>query len=188
MRGECKGKSGGEGGEPAIWTIGHSTRTLEELIGLLGEHGVKTLVDVRHYPGSRRVPQFNREALEAGLGESGIGYVHLVDLGGRRRARPDSRNTAWRNEAFRGYADYMETPEFDVALGRLMEIAAAGRTAIMCAEGVWWRCHRGLISDALKARGWHVLHIMGMDKAEEHPYTPAARVVEGRLSYRGGDL
>jgi len=172
---------------PTIWTIGHSTRTLDEFTGLLAAHGVRSLVDVRTYPGSRRFPHFNQEALAAGLAEAGIAYTHLPELGGRRRPRPDSHNTAWRNDAFRGYADYMETPEFAAGLDRLLAIAAKHSTAIMCAEAVWWRCHRGLIADALKARGVTVLHIEGPGPAAEHPYTSAARVVDGQLSYEADE-
>jgi uncharacterized protein (DUF488 family) len=144
-----------------IWTIGHSTRTIEKFISLLEEHGIKSLADVRLLPGSRRYPQFNRETLADSLGTAGIRYEHFPELGGRRKARSDSRNTAWRNESFRGYADYMETEEFHKGVGRLLDLATqAGSTAIMCAEAVWWRCHRSLISDYLKTRGIEVTHIV----------------------------
>src|SRR6185295_8246212 len=133
---------------PPVFTIGHSTRAIEELLELLAEHGVRVLVDVRRYPASRRHPQFSREALAASLARAGIEYVHEPDLGGRRAARPDSQHTAWRVEAFRGYADHMETPEFKAALERLQRRAAETPTAILCAEAVPWRCHRRLISDA----------------------------------------
>jgi uncharacterized protein (DUF488 family) len=166
-----------------IYTIGHSTRSLDDFVALLvGDH-VQVLADVRHYPGSRRYPHFGAEPLAAGLNAAGIEYVHLPELGGRRRPRPDSVNTAWRNEAFRGYADYMETPEFAAGLSRLEDLAAAGPTAMMCAEAVWWRCHRGLIADALKIRGWEVLHIEGRGEPKEHPWTSAARVEAGKVSY-----
>lgn len=146
------------------------------------------LVDVRRYPGSRRHPQFSRDALAASLASAGIEYVHEPDLGGRRAARPGSPHTAWRVEAFRGYADHMETPEFGAALARLMERAARETAAILCAEAVPWRCHRRLISDALLARGVPVLHIMGRGRADPHELDPNARVLPGgRLLYAGPD-
>jgi uncharacterized protein (DUF488 family) len=167
-----------------IWTIGHSTRTIDKFISLLEEHGIKSLADVRLLPGSKRYPQFNKETLSASLGKARIRYEHFPELGGRRKARPDSRNTAWRNESFRGYADYMETEEFDKAVKHLLDLAAdAGPTAIMCAEAVWWRCHRSLISDYLKARGVEVMHILDANKTEPHPFTSAARMIDGALSY-----
>jgi uncharacterized protein (DUF488 family) len=170
-------------GLPAIWTIGHSTRTIEDFIDLLRQHQIETLVDVRHFPGSRRVPDFNKGALHRALAAAGIRYEHMVKLGGRRPVRADSHNRAWRNAAFRGYADYMETQPFRDGIDRLLEIARAGRTAIMCAEAVWWRCHRSMIADYLKATGVQVLHILGPQETQEHPYTSAARLVNGRLSY-----
>jgi len=171
---------------PPVFTAGHSTRPIEELLALLREHGVQTLVDVRRYPGSRRHPQFSREALEASLAGAGIQYVHEPDLGGRRAARPDSPHTAWRVDAFRGYADHMETPEFGAALDRLMRRAAGETVAILCAEAVPWRCHRRLISDALVARGVEVLHIMGPGRADAHELDANARVLPGgRLLYAG---
>jgi uncharacterized protein (DUF488 family) len=167
-----------------IWTIGHSTREIGSFISLLQANGIKLLVDVRTLPGSKRYPQFNKEALADSLGKSEIRYEHFPELGGRRKARPDSRNSAWRNESFRGYADYMETEPFRNGVKRLLDRAAdAGPTAIMCAEAVWWRCHRSLISDYLKARGIEVMHILDANKTEPHPYTSAARIVNGNLSY-----
>ncbi len=171
-----------------IWTIGHSTRSIEEFLGLLLGQQIQLLADVRHFPGSRRYPQFGREQLPGSLAKAGIEYRHFLELGGRRRARPDSPNTAWRNEAFRAYADYMETEEFQGGITRLQEIASRQRTCLMCAEAVWWRCHRGLISDYLKVRGWSVLHILARHKIQEHPYTSAARVVNGVLSYRAAEM
>jgi hypothetical protein len=168
---------------PTIWTIGHSTRTIEEFIELLGEHQIEILVDVRHFPGSRRFPHFNKPQLDQALSTAGIRYEHLVELGGRRPGRPDSHNLVWRNASFRGYADYMETKPFRDGVDRLLKIGRTGRVAIMCSEAVWWRCHRSMIADDLKARGARVVHIMGPDKIQEHPYTSAARLVEGRLSY-----
>lgn len=167
-----------------IWTIGHSTRTIEAFIGLLRENAIKVVADVRMFPGSKRFPQFGKEALTDSLGRNGLQYKHFPELGGRRRARPDSKNTAWRNEAFRGYADYMQTDEFHQGVDRLVNLArAVGPTAIMCAEAVWWRCHRALISDYLKVRGVEVIHILDTGKIQPHPFTSAASIVGGRLSY-----
>ena len=171
--------------ELELWTIGHSTRPIEELIEALRSFEIKVLVDVRTYPSSRRYPQFNRDQLKVALAEAGIKYLHFPALGGRRNARPDSLNMAWRNKMFRGYADYMETDEFRSGIAGLLEVAQADRTAIMCAEAVWWRCHRSLIADYLKANGVEVTHIMAAEKSEEHPFTSAARIVNGELSYRG---
>ena len=167
-----------------IWTIGHSTRTIDEFISLLKENEIKLLGDVRAWPGSKRYPQFNKEALAESLTAHGISYEHFPELGGKRKSKPDSRNTAWRNASFRGYADYMETEQFQKGIERLLDVAEeTGPTAIMCAEAVWWRCHRSLIADYLKVRGVEVLHILGANKLEPHPYTPAARIVDGVLSY-----
>ena len=167
-----------------IWTIGHSTRGIDDFISLLKENRINSLVDVRAWPGSRRYPQFNKEALAESLNAHEIRYEHFPELGGKRKSRPDSRNTAWRNASFRGYADYMETEEFQKGIDRLLELAAnAGPTAIMCAEAVWWRCHRSLIADYLKARGVEILNVLGANKVEPHPYTSAARIVDGVLSY-----
>ena len=170
--------------QPAvIWTIGHSTRSLEEFVGLLRRERIELLADVRRYPASRKHPHFNAEALAQSLTAGGLRYEGYPELGGRRSARPGSTNTRWRNASFRGYADYMETPDFDAALERLIGDAARARTAIMCAEAPWWRCHRALIADALKARGVEVLHIMGKESLIVHPYTSAASVVDGKLYY-----
>jgi uncharacterized protein (DUF488 family) len=172
-----------------IWTIGHSTRGIDEFIFLLDENQIKLLLDVRAFPGSKRYPQFNKETLARSLTTHGIRYEHFPELGGKRKSRPDSHNTAWRNASFRGYADYMETEQFQKGIARLLELAAdAGATAIMCAEAVWWRCHRSLIADYLKARGVEVLHILGANKVEPHPFTPAARIVNGELSYAADSL
>lgn len=172
-----------------IWTIGHSTRNIDNFVSLLQENGIKLVADVRMFPGSKRYPQFNRESLACSLGQSGIRYEHFPELGGRRKTRPDSRNTAWRNASFRGYADYMETGEFREGVARLLDLAkATGPTAIMCAEAVWWRCHRSLISDYLKARGVEVIHIVDAGKTEPHPYTSAAHTVAGELSYTSETL
>jgi uncharacterized protein (DUF488 family) len=168
---------------PQIWTIGHSTHGAEEFIGMLRAHRIEALADVRRFPGSRRYPHFGLPALRDSLTTAGIAYEHFPELGGRREPRPDSHNTAWRNEAFRGYADYMETSEFVAGIERLKELARNKRTALMCAEAVWWRCHRGLIADYLKAEGTEVVHILGATQSEAHPYTSAAHLVAGRLTY-----
>ena len=168
-----------------IWTVGHSTRTGEKFGEILLAHEIKVLVDVRSFPGSRRYPQFNREQLAESLSEIGIEYRHEPRLGGRRTPRVDSHNTAWKNASFRAYADHMETETFRSGVEELLEVAANKRTAVMCAEAVWWRCHRSLIADYLKAEGHEVVHILDVKKTEEHPFTSAARIVDGRLSYRG---
>ena len=166
-----------------LWTVGHSTRAQAELFGLLEQNGVRTLVDVRRYPASRRHPQFNREALERSLPAAGIDYVWTPELGGRRAPRKDSANTAWRNAGFRGYADYMETDGFRAAIESLLRHAQHQRTAVMCAEQAWQQCHRGLISDYLKAGGVEVTHILGPGRIEPHSWTAAARIVNGELCY-----
>jgi uncharacterized protein (DUF488 family) len=167
-----------------IWTIGHSTRNIDVFISLLEEHGIKLVADVRSLPGSKRYPQFNKETVAESLNARGIRYEHFPELGGRRKARPDSHNLAWRNPSFRGYADYMETEEFQQGIKRLLELAhKAGPVAIMCAEAVWWRCHRSLISDYLKSHGIDAVHILDAKKIELHPFTSAARIVDGKLSY-----
>lgn len=170
-----------------IWTIGHSSRPIVEFVPLLEAHRIECVADVRRHAGSRRHPQFNPDGLSRALRCSGIGYVAMPGLGGRRPARDDSPHTVWRNPSFRGYADYMDSPDFAVALDALAALAAVKRTAIMCSEAVWWRCHRSMIADALKAKGWRVLHILGEGPAKEHPYTSAASIVDGRLAYGEGD-
>ena len=170
-------------GDPRIWTIGHSSRTLDEFLALLAAHRIECVADVRRHAGSRKFPQFNPDALARTLHAVGIDYVAMPELGGRRMARDDSPHTVWRNPSFRGYADHMDTAEFDRALRALQELAVTERTAIMCSEAVWWRCHRAMIADALKAKGWPVLHILGEGAAKEHPYTSAASIVSGRLEY-----
>jgi len=169
-----------------LYTIGHSTRTLDELVDALRTSGVRLLVDIRTIPRSRHTPQFNREALARRLPRRGIRYTHLGALGGLRKPRPDSRNTAWRNTGFRGFADYMETPEFAEGLRALRVLAKdAEPVAFMCAEAVPWRCHRSLIADALTAGGDAVLHIMGAGKAQPHVLTLWARVDGNRVTYPG---
>ncbi len=167
-----------------VWTIGHSTRTLEELIEMLGSFKIEMVADIRSYPGSRRYPQFNKEALEISLPENNIQYVHLKELGGRRKVNPSSKNTSWRHVAFRGYADYMETNAFKEGIKELEKIALKQRTAYMCSEAVWWRCHRSMVSDYLKVHGWKVMHIMAAGKEEEHPYTAPAKFMNGELTYQ----
>lgn len=169
-----------------IWTIGHSTHPIDEFLALLQSHRIELLADVRSLPGSRKFPHFNQSALAASLQAAGIAYEHFPELGGRRKARPDSPNSAWRNASFRGYADYMETREFRDGIERLLEAARERRTAFMCSEAVWWSCHRSLIADDLKVRGVRVLHILANAKVQEHPYTSAASVVHGQLSYTEG--
>ena len=166
-----------------IWTIGHSTRTLDEFTQMLHSFSIKQLVDVRHFPGSRKYPHFNKDALMKSLPKAGIHYQHIEALGGRRKANADSPHTAWRHPAFRGYADYMQTQPFKDGIVLLEQIASAERTAYMCSEAVWWRCHRSMISDYLKVRGWLVEHIMAIDKAKEHPFTAPAHIVNGKLTY-----
>ncbi len=169
-----------------IWTIGHSTRTIEEFIGALQANGIRLVADVRLLPGSKHYPQFNKEELARSLSENGIGYEHFPELGGRRKAWKDSHNTAWRNESFRGYADHMKTAEFTSGIARLRERADShGATAIMCAEAVWWRCHRSLIADYLKVQGIEVIHIIDANKTEAHSFTSAARVIDRKLDYSG---
>jgi uncharacterized protein (DUF488 family) len=166
-----------------IWTIGHSTRELEVFLGLLATFDVEVVADVRSFPGSRRYPQYGREALEASLTARGIAYHWLRALGGRRRTSPSSPNTAWRNPAFRGYADYMSTAEFALGMQQLLQVASRARTVIMCAEALWWRCHRSLIADALCVRDVKVVHILDGRHETVHPMTSAARIVQGKLSY-----
>jgi uncharacterized protein (DUF488 family) len=168
-----------------IWTVGHSTRSGEEFGQILLAHGIEVLVDVRTFPGSRRYPQFNKAALSDSLTKLGIGYRHEPRLGGRRTPRPDSHNTAWRNASFRGYADHMETEEFKLGVRELLELSSSARVTVMCAEALWWRCHRSLIADYLKAAGHEVIHIVDASKSEIHPFTSAARIIDGELSYRG---
>lgn len=170
-----------------LWTVGHSNRSIEQFLELLASQRIEVLADVRRFPGSRRLPHFNQENLSKSLADAGIDYVHFAELGGRRRTRADSPNTAWRNEAFRGYADFMMTPEFRMGIERLLDIARTKRTAVMCAEALWWQCHRSLIADYLKAAGHNVIHILTPAKAEPHPFTSAARLVNGKLSYARED-
>jgi len=166
-----------------LWTVGHSTHPIDEFLDILHAQGVTRIADVRRFPGSRKHPQFNPDELHEALAKVGLGYTPMPDLGGRRRPRADSPHVAWRNESFRGYADYMDTPQFAAAAERLATLARADRVAVMCAEAVWWRCHRSMIADCFKAHGWAVLHILGPAVPQEHPFTPVARVAEGELVY-----
>jgi uncharacterized protein (DUF488 family) len=166
-----------------VSTVGHSIHPIEEFIGILRAHGIRRLVDVRTIPRSRRNPQFSQENLPGSLGTAGIEYLHLPGLGGLRHARKDSVNTGWRNASFRGYADYMQTPEFGQNLDHLIQAASEAPTAIMCAEAVPWRCHRSLIGDALVARGISVVDILSASKSQRHVMTPFAKVDGLKLWY-----
>ena len=168
---------------PTVWTIGHSTRPIGEFLDLLSEFGIEAVADVRRYPGSRHQPQYARDEFSRTIEETGRVYCWLPSLGGRRRPAPDSPNTAWRSAAFRGYADYLATEEFAAGLMELTMLAGGLRTAVMCAEAVWWRCHRSLIADALRFSGFEVRHILGPGAAKLHPYTPPARISHGVLTY-----
>ncbi len=174
-------------GAVSIWTIGHSSRTLEQFLALLAAHRIEAIADVRRHAGSRKYPHFNPEPLAGELMRARIAYHPFPELGGRRPARDDSSHTVWRNPSFRGYADYMDSPQFAAGLERLVALGRAARVATMCSEAVWWRCHRSMIADALKARGVHVWHILGESAAKEHPYTSAATIVGGELRYGSSD-
>lgn len=166
-----------------IYTIGHSTHPIEEFLSMLKTYNIKLLADIRSLPGSRKFPQFNQEELKASLEAVGIQYLHLKDLGGRRKKNKDSKNNRWNNDSFKGYADYMETETFQKALENLEELALKQPLVYMCSEAVWWRCHRSMVSDVLKAKGWQVLHIMGRNKVQEHPYTSPAIVKGNEVFY-----
>jgi uncharacterized protein (DUF488 family) len=168
---------------PLLWTLGHSTRPIDEFIGLLRAHRIELLIDVRTVPRSRYNPQFNTVTLAQSLRETRLQYRHLPELGGLRKPRKDSINNGWRNASFRGYADYMQTDEFSNALTELMAVGRLQPTIIMCAEAVPWRCHRSLIADTLVNRGWDVRHIMGLADAKPHQLTSFAMAVDGALTY-----
>jgi uncharacterized protein (DUF488 family) len=170
-----------------IWTIGHSTRSLEEFLDVLAAYAIEAVADVRRFPGSRRYPHFARDALAQTLPEHGIAYAWLPKLGGRRRVQADSPNTGWRNPSFRAYADHLASSEFAEGLAELLALAALRRTALMCSELLWWRCHRSLIADVLRQRGIEVIHIADSTHSTVHPYTSPARIVDGRLSYQAND-
>ena len=172
---------------PLLYTVGHSTHPIERFLELLGEHRIATLADVRTYPSSRRWPQFNQELLAAALGRAGVEYRWLKRLGGRRHSkRADSPHVAWTVTAFRSYADYTESVDFAEGLDELIAIAAAARTVIMCSEGLWWRCHRRIISDQMMVREWEIEHIMPDGKLTAHRLPDFASVVDGRILYDGG--
>jgi uncharacterized protein (DUF488 family) len=170
-----------------IWTIGHSTHSIDKFINILKSFNIEFVADVRSYPGSRRVPQFNKMELSDSLKVNDIKYVHLPEIGGRKNPIPDSKNTARKNKAFQGYADFMETDEFREGIRMLCKLAIEKCTAYMCAEALWWKCHRSLISDYLKFHGVIVHHIIGVSKSEIHPYTSPAKSaingVQGELKY-----
>lgn len=169
---------------PVLYTLGHSTRSLDELAAILRAHGVRQVIDVRTVPRSRHNPQFNKDALGPSLRARRINYRHLKALGGLRRVRKDSElNAGWRNASFRGYADYMQTAEFDAGLKALLEVAARRPTAILCAEAVPWRCHRSMIADAATARGVAVRHLMSPTNARLHKLNAMAKVRRGRVTY-----
>ncbi len=173
---------------PIVLTVGHSTRTIEEFIALLRTHGVTCVVDVRTVPRSRHNPQFNKTLLPRSLKKAGIGYVHMPQLGGLRHAKPDSLNAGWRNASFRGYADYMQTPEFGKGIEELIECASHDRIAMMCAEAVPWRCHRSLIADALLVRGIRVEDIMSPARRQVHSLTSFAKVRRIEVTYPAEEL
>ena len=166
-----------------LWTIGHSTREWDVFVAMLHEAAIERLVDVRRFAGSRRNPQYSPIAMAPALQAAGIEYLPMPEFGGRRAPHADSPNGAWRVAAFRGYADYMATPEFELARKRLMQLADDARTAVMCAEAVWWRCHRRLVADDFVSRGWQVVHLMALGRIQPHPLNPAAQMVEGVLTY-----
>jgi uncharacterized protein (DUF488 family) len=170
-----------------LYTIGHSTHSIEEFIALLNAHTVQHLVDVRSIPKSRHVPQFNTDELSSSLSAANIAYTHLKALGGRRSTRKTSMNTGWRNASFRGYADYMATPQFAEGLAVLIKIARTTSTAIMCAEAVPWRCHRSIIADAMILQGWQVRDILTAAPAKEHKLTPFLVAVNGQPTYPSPD-
>lgn len=166
-----------------IWTIGHSAHSFETFVAMLENFQIEVLADVRRFPGSEKFPQFSKSYFERYLPENGIKYQAIPLLGGKREPKAESENTVWQNPSFRGYVDYMDSNNFREGIRALSSTANHYKTAIMCAEAVWWRCHRGLISDYLKTEGWIVMHIMGIEQIIEHPYTQAARIINGKLSY-----
>lgn len=166
-----------------IYTIGHSTHNMNDFMAMLQFFHIKNLVDIRSMPGSRKFPQFDKGNLENVLPENNINYIYLEGLGGRRKMQKDSKNIRWKNLSFRGYADYMETGDFEKSVAKLEQIALQAPTVYMCAEALWWRCHRSLVSDYLKAKGWKVLHITAMGETQEHTYTSPAKVIDGRVFY-----
>lgn len=174
--------------EHIIYTIGHSTHSFDAFLAMLNAYEIKVLADIRSLPGSRKFPQFDKENLEITLPENGIAYIHLLGLGGRRKVNKNSKNTRWKNDSFRSYADYMETDLFKNAIEELEAIALQKTTAYMCAEAVYWRCHRSMVSDYLKNKGWNVIHIFSEKKTEEHRYTSPARIVNDEVCYFDDEL
>lgn len=170
-------------GRGSVWTVGHSTLGETDFLSLLAAYRMEALADVRRFPASKRYPHFNAAALRSSLAAGGIEYLGLPSLGGRRAPVPGSSNTGWRNISFRGYADHIGSEEFASGMRELRSLAQRKRTAIMCAESLWWRCHRALISDVLKAGGWKVVHILNATSSSEHPYSSPARIIDGRLAY-----
>lgn len=166
-----------------VWTVGHSSRSLDAFLEILASHGVEAIADVRRFPGSRRYPWFASEAMATELPRHELEYEWIPQLGGRRRVQPGSPNGGWRNASFQGYADHLESAEFAEGLERALALASRRRTALMCAEALWWQCHRALISDVLKFRGFEVIHILDSSKSVPHTYTAPARVEAGRLGY-----
>ena len=166
-----------------IWTIGHSNKSFQDFLEILKVYEIEILADVRSFPGSRKFPWFNKEYFSENLPPEGIDYTLIKNLGGRRKVKPDSHNTAWENLQFRAYADYMESPQFLDWINELINYASQKRTAYMCSEVLWWRCHRSMISDYLKLKGWNVIHIIGINKTQEHPYTKPAKIINDRLNY-----
>jgi uncharacterized protein (DUF488 family) len=171
---------------PRIWTVGHSTRTADDFAAVLQSHGIELLADVRRFPGSRRHPHFNGPVLAERLAVDGIDYAWLSKLGGRRRGEAMPQHLGWRNPSFRAYAAYTWSEEFAEGLEELLHLSAARRTAIMCSELLWWRCHRALIADVLRFLGGEVVHILSADQEKVHPYTSPARVIAGELMYPAG--
>ncbi|MEP6506641.1 MAG: DUF488 domain-containing protein [Gemmatimonadales bacterium] len=169
--------------QDTIWTVGHSTRTLEEFVAVLSAHDMELIADVRRFPASRRLPHFNSAQLETGLGAAGICYKWLPSLGGRRPAQPNSPNGGWTNSAFRGYADHTSTEEFAEGLTDLLILSRGLRTAVMCAELLWWRCHRRIVSDVLVSLDYEVIHIRDAGFSEKHMLVPPARRIDGELTY-----
>jgi uncharacterized protein (DUF488 family) len=170
-------------GDIAIYTVGHSNRAIDEFLALLKNSQIEVLIDVRRLPGSAAYPHFNQEPLSASLTSAGILYVHMEELGGRRKPNKDSIHTIWKNKSFQAYADYMDTAEFRQGIDRLLQQATKRRAALMCAEAVWWRCHRALIADYLKSIGIDVYHILSTTSRQLHPFTSAARIRDGKLVY-----
>jgi uncharacterized protein (DUF488 family) len=168
-----------------VWTIGHSTHSWDEFVRLLQAYELQAVADVRRLPGSRRLPQFDQDAMANNLERLGIAYRWFPKLGGRRRAHKESPNMGWRNASFRGYADHLSSEEFAEGVAELLDLAKQERTTLMCAEAVWWRCHRRLIADVLILQGVEVIHILDASHATPHTHTPPARVVEGKLTYPG---